>query len=499
MKTGAMVAFNKDIADEMTKLLMQGGEQIASPSYYQQAIFDFVQQPEGGNCQVSAVPGSGKTTTQMHNTTLLSDVSFEARTIHSAGMRMVSRHLGGAKLDKGKMWKIIRDMTERIPYGPEKQLIQYSLKDIGRFIKLTNIDYNDPEQVKKLGMVNDIMGVTEAMPYVARMMDRSDHEANQNCNIDYDDMIYLPVAWDLSVKHPHDWLLVDEMQDLNAAQWNICRKLLKPGGRGIFVGDPRQSMYLFAGASANTFGEIAHLFGEYTSLPLSISYRCPTSHLDIARMINPEIEGRANAPVGTIEHMNSLDWADAVKEGDMVLCRFNAPLFTNCIELIRQGRPAYIKGRGIHAKLTRIIDEVKLLAGFDWAYFPTYLETWKAHEIQNTKARNAGEAENLIAFLVNMVEDKVSCLHACYDGAGVSSPDTLKEYIKALFHPRRNSVVFSTIHKAKGGQADRVHILGYDDLPYITDTTSAAQAEQELNIKYVAVTRSTDYLGLVSD
>ena len=43
--------------------------------------------------------------------------------------------------------------------------------------------------------------------------------------------------------------------------------------------------------------------------PLSICYRCPKSHIDLARAIVPHIEARENAPDGVVDTIreNALD------------------------------------------------------------------------------------------------------------------------------------------------------------------------------------------------
>ena len=60
------------------------------------------------------------------------------------------------------------------------------------------------------------------------------------------------------------------------------RLLARPGARLLVVGDDRQAIYKFRGADARAFDTLAERFG-CTILPLSITYRCPTSVVDLAR------------------------------------------------------------------------------------------------------------------------------------------------------------------------------------------------------------------------
>jgi DNA helicase II / ATP-dependent DNA helicase PcrA len=81
-----------------------------------------------------------------------------------------------------------------------------------------------------------------------------------------------------------------------------------------------------------------------------------------------------------------------------------------------------------------------------------------------------------------------------------SSARTTRELIgevEALFgEDTKNVVRLSTIHKAKGLESKRVFWL--DPYYSIKRKQKEWELEQEENLKYVAVTRSQDYLGFIS-
>lgn len=491
-KLGCIVAFNRHIRDDTQVKLQHGSRAIENPSRYQEDIFDFVVNGEG-HAQIQGVPGCGKTTTNMHCTTLMPWVGFEASTIHSSGLRLLANFMSRRPdVQPGKMWGVVRQLTSHLPYGDKTKAVQYHLKDMVDMAKLTATPHTDAAKVIAMCDQYDITVNEQAIDLLPRTMTESNFQADKAGIIDYNDMIYLPNLWDVPALNLYDYVFVDEMQDLNNSQWRIVRRLLDPTGRLIAVGDPNQGMYLFAGASASTFDQINELYGDYTTLPLSISYRCPTSHIEIAQRINPQIEARLDAPEGIIERLSPIQFIDAARPGDMALCRFNAPLFTHCLDLIRQGRRAYIKGRELHTKLIRIVGEIQAMPGFAWGNFPSYLELWRSTQIETLIGRGASQ------YKLDTVYDRVACLFACYLGSGATSPELLKERIKDLFNEEAESVMFSTIHRAKGLEADRVHILSYDDLPFSKSSMSPAQLQQEKYIKYVAVTRSKYYMSFVS-
>lgn len=62
--------------------------------------------------------------------------------------------------------------------------------------------------------------------------------------IDFDDMIYMPVVTGCRMLG-NDFVFVDEAQDTNPARRALARKMLKPSGRAIFVGDRHQAIYGF--------------------------------------------------------------------------------------------------------------------------------------------------------------------------------------------------------------------------------------------------------------
>ena len=75
----------------------------------------------------------------------------------------------------------------------------------------------------------------------------------------------------------------------------------------------------------------------------------------------------------------------------------------------------------------------------------------------------------------------------------------VRETIAKIFNESnlKNPVMLSTIHKAKGLEADRVLILCPHKLPLTWKNQLDWQLEQELNLKYVALTRAKKELVFV--
>ena len=102
--------------------------------------------------------------------------------------------------------------------------------------------------------------------------------------IDFDDMVYLPLVFKLRL-FPQDWVLIDEAQDTNPTRRALAARMLKPGGRVIAVGDPRQAIYGFTGADNDALEQIAEKF-NCARMPAALS-RVDTMYTDFLNMSAP--------------------------------------------------------------------------------------------------------------------------------------------------------------------------------------------------------------------
>ncbi len=135
-----------------------------------------------------------------------------------------------------------------------------------------------PEQAKPPGR----SPLAEVFPKVyQRYQDRlRDYNA-----VDFDDLLFLPVQiflqhQDILHRYQEMWryLLVDEYQDTNEAQYRMV-KLLAGERRNVFVvGDPDQSIYSWRGANINNILEFEKDFPGARVIRLEQNYRS-TSHI----------------------------------------------------------------------------------------------------------------------------------------------------------------------------------------------------------------------------
>ncbi len=126
------------------------------------------------------------------------------------------------------------------------------------------------------------------------------HQALRTYNaVDFDDLILLPV--ELFQSHPEAlekwrnrirYLLVDEYQDTNLAQYQLVRLLVEPGRRLTVVGDDDQSIYAWRGARPENLVQLQTDFPELEIIKLEQNYRSTARILRSANRLidnNPHV------------------------------------------------------------------------------------------------------------------------------------------------------------------------------------------------------------------
>ncbi len=134
-------------------------------------------------------------------------------------------------------------------------------------------------------------------------LQRALHVANA---MDFDDLMLHPLA--LFRDHPDalarwqrrfDYILVDEFQDTNKAQYELIR-LLGAGHRNVFaVGDDDQSVYGWRGADVGNMKALQVDFGESRLVKLEENYRSTRPILDAANAVIARNVGRLGKTLHT--------------------------------------------------------------------------------------------------------------------------------------------------------------------------------------------------------
>lgn len=489
------------------------------PSEQQEAIFSAVANGND-NIVVQAGAGCGKTTTTIEalkglprntRTILLAfnksiaeelqekvPAGVEAKTLHSLGYSAVRDNVPKVRVDRDKVENAIKRIYPKekfpVPPGTDRRTassLYYSwlssLRKLVSLVKNYGLDSVNNEQVSDIVYnYGIIIRPTELLvDQVNTLLSVSRREVQ---TIDFDDMLWLPMVEGWKIPR-YDFVGIDESQDLNPLRQQY---VLRAGERIMVIGDSHQSIYGFCGADVQSMDTMTRLLeaqGATISLPLNITRRCPKTHVALANEIHSgALQAAPEAPEGTVGKSRLEDAMNSLTARDFVLCRTNAPLVWAALQMVRQRRPVVILGRDFGEGLKHIVRSCE--ADTYKEYF-TKLSAWYYEQLSkfdgsDTRLERAREA----------ITDKYQSIKTLSEQCCTS--EELLGVIDSLFgeSARKEAVVMSTVHKAKGLEANRVFII----CPHLIPHSMAKrdwEKQQEWNLKYVAVTRSKQHLEFV--
>ena len=488
------------------------GQLIKNPSVQQKAVFDWIQHGAGHGV-IEAVAGSGKTSTMVHAASLFpnpTDSVFLAfnkhiadelanrlpggvacGTMHSLCLRAIKTATPGVVVDGSKLRTIVKGLIQQdssLPLKGRVEIINVLCK-LASLAKSTLVDASDRDTVLRMAAQYGITTTDNdhLLAAVERLCTVLYTCAEDRGTVDYDDMIWHVVIHDLPIQ-TYGWVVVDEAQDLNNLQIDVLHRMIsRNGGRCIAVGDRFQSIYGFRGANTQAIPELIKALSA-TTLPLTVCYRCPTQHIELAQRLVPQIEAREGAPAGVVSRYTIDEAKEKLTDGDLVVCRINSPLVGVCLDLIRRGRKATIKGRDIGKSLISLIESMNARTVDE---LRESIGEYKEREM----ARLFDKGEDTAA---QRVDDECSVIEVISSRPGVKTPFDVTAFITSLFQDdSQDGVICSSVHKAKGLEANVVFILRPELMPSRYAKTGE-EKQQERNLEYVALTRSKRFLGFIT-
>lgn len=488
------------------------------PSPYQEAIYAWVTSGRG-NAVIEATAGSGKTTTLVQAASLLpgQDVLFLAFnkniveeltsrlpkdirvcTLNSLGHSCIQKEIKKKKIvpDSHKYEDIVFNLLKEqglVAKGTWFTDLKGALVSMIHFCQSSLLDptaenielladrFNVDTEHKDVHVSTFYAIVKESL--------RMGEAAAKSGDISYSDQIWLPYKWNLYAK-PAKFLLIDESQDLTPGQLRLALSALHKDGRVCAVGDKNQAIYAWNGAASTSLDDIKKATNAVT-LPLSISYRCPIEIVKRAQTIVPHIQHAPGAALGSVTEIEEDSLEQYLKPQDMVLCRINAPLISLCIKLIGKGIACRVRGRDIGKSLLSIAK--KVLEKGAWEDFPALLASYRATETAKILRKKHPEDH------LQSLTDRLDGLSACFEGLGSKTFEQFKESVDGLFSDTKSTIYLSSVHKAKGLEAENVFILKPKMLPMKRKNMEDWQIQEEKNLHYVAITRSKNNLYYVKE
>lgn len=418
--------------------------------------------------------------------------AVEVRTCHSKGLQTI-KAAHRVQVDNDKVRRIVSETAK-------EQGWQSECADEQEYV----------EKVKRIATLCDRMRMTlnrDALAIAARfnieiepgedkvVLDLVQKISNDFATIDMADMVYRPAVYAHYKPETYDYVFVDECQDLSAAQQRFVFKLCKPDGIMVFVGDPGQAIYGFAGADAESFNRLREI-PRITELPLSKSFRCAKAIIRYANRYNAEIEAFDTNTEGSV---NEKALVSEITSGDMVLCRTTMPLVSLCYKLIGEGQKAFVRGRDVGEGIVSFVTKSKI-RNF------TILDVWMNGQVHKLRAKLQKMHPHIDAdgiaekpSYVALVEQIAIIRTVIAANPEIMDVDGVVRRIREIFTDNDGEgVALSTIHKAKGLEAKRVFVIEWNKMP-LKSAKQDWELLQETNLQYVAVTRAKEYFGIITD
>ena len=213
---------------------------------------------------------------------------LQVSTFHSFGLKLLRENYDALGYDKNfvimdsddsltVVKKIIKDMG----YDPKI----YNPRAIRNKISSCKNEMTSPEAYEKYA-------VSDYEKVVQQVYAKYETKLQRNNSVDFDDLLLLPI--ELFKKHPetlekfqdlYQYLLIDEYQDTNEAQYILTKLLCAKNRRITCVGDDSQSIYSFRGANYKNILNFENDYKDAKTILLEENYRSTSTILDAANQV----------------------------------------------------------------------------------------------------------------------------------------------------------------------------------------------------------------------
>lgn len=453
----------------------------------------------------------------------LAGTQVQAKTFHQLALGSLLKHLASKHLvtppddweaAEDKYKKIIESLiTPQLEIAFETTALmwqglemEYSREDVRKafirqadnlahFLRVKLVEWDDTDELEYLvfdyGLDEPPLEET-LIPFMVSMMKEvmtiGEKQVIESVSMDYDDMVYWAVRWDVKCWY-HDWVFVDEAQDLSPMQRAMVNKVLNQrNGFIVIIGDDRQAIYRFVGADSDSFDKTVEFYNADV-MPLTVTRRCASIIVEHAKNIVADFQAASGQQRGKIVWLDEEKFADHAQIGDMVVSRVKSPLIKQAIQLIAKEIPATILGGNIGASLIDLMERISKQENFSWN---TAIDAVEEYRFERVRFFLEKEDESR----ADAMNDDCAALTVLLENSKSLDLVSFSKYVNSLFSNKgsENVVTFCTGHKSKGLEAKRVFLLSPEKMPLKFKNMHPEAAIQESNIEYVAVTRPKETL-----
>ncbi len=295
-----------------------------------------------------------------------------------------------------------------------------------------------------------------------------------------------------------DLLVIDEAQDLSQLQWRVVHLLAEKSKRVIVAGDDDQAIFQWAGAD---IGYFINLEGDTTVLDKS--YRIPRAIQGQALKTIEKVLARRDKKweprddEGAIHFHNTIEALNMNDKSWLVLAR-NGYLLDGVEEKCRREGLIYERGN------KRSVSERSLTAIRSWetlrrgeaisAVHAKHLLSYIHHNASPLPTEGEYEMESMLKVWGIRSE-------GIWHEAFTRMPARERSYLVAALRKgekitKKPRIVLSTIHSAKGGEADNVVL--FMDMARRTHIDMMKDPDDERRVFYVGLTRAKESLHILN-
>jgi uncharacterized protein (TIGR00375 family) len=492
--------------------------------------------------------------------------------------------------------KAAREMKDRLASMLDKQILNdlriytfhaFGLSVIKEYQKIAGmgdtlyiIDEDDRAQIlsgiitdksviaetgKKIGEIKQSLlsenGIVDTM--TGEVLKKYNRILRQSNAFDFDDLVSFPAQ--IFNEHPDilseyqrriEWILVDEYQDINHAQYTMIRMLMPGSSSNLFViGDPDQAIYGFRGADVKYIKMFSDDYKNAAVFRLRKSYRCSGSILkastDVLKTNQKFLEGlqkgvkikicenateksEAEYVARNIERMIggigffSID--SQVAEGTreekieslsdfVILCRISRQmppiekaLNDHNIPYQKIGEDSILKQEPVKS----VLDVYRIMSKPENSFLKTRLIRQQiVSEKKLMYLREINQGQNLVRKLEFIINNYFQSHLKEHEIGFKMLLDIAEQYKDAeeefsehillgtgidAWKPEIEAVNLMTLHSSKGLEFNCVFITGCEEnlIPYSLYEKRTADPEEERRLLYVGMTRAKNFLFLTS-
>ncbi len=364
--------------------------------------------------------------------------SIWVSTFHSMCVRILRRDI--QKIDYDRSF-VIFDYTDQ----------QTVVKDCLKELNINEKNFPPKSMLEMIGKAKDelIDPVTYEKMYasdyrmakVAKIYELYQKKLKQNNAVDFDDIIMLTIK--LFSNNPEvleyyqrkfKYVLVDEYQDTNTAQYSLVSMLSQKSRNLCVVGDDDQSIYGWRGANIRNILDFEKEFKDCVTIKLEQNYRSTQTILDAANCVIKNNCGRKNKSLWT-ENKGG----DRIRHSECANEHEEAYFIANEIKKLSSAKDMQYKDFAILYRInamSRVVEEMLMKEGIAYKIFG------------GLKFYDRKEIKDLLAYLrlIQNPADNISlkrCINEPKRGIGNTTIETAERHANS-----RDVSIFSIISAA---------------------------------------------------